>query len=73
MRSRPAITRIELKSKRIGADEFRQHGIGTACRVERNGACEGEFLIWFPGRYYVKIDAVQLHDTIQYTDNRVQL
>lgn len=71
--SRPAITKVALKSKRIGVDEHREHRVGTHCRTERSGACLGEFIIWFPGHRFVKVDANKLLDVVQHTDNKPQL
>lgn len=70
MSSRPAVTKKEVVSKKVGKDQFRTHRIGTACRTERSGEHPGQFLIWFPGYHYVKVDAVELLDYIQHTDNR---
>lgn len=67
---RQARTIVELESKRVGEDKYRKHRIGTDCHVERNGSNFGEFFIWFGGKHYKKVDAIQLHDLIVFTDDR---
>lgn len=69
---RPAIIKVELTSKRVGAEDFRVHRAGAKCSVERSYECMGQFVVWFPGHRYIKVDADQMTATIEYTDGKPQ-
>lgn len=66
MATKPATTLVALTAKRVGATTTREFEAGRRCRVERNGGCMGEFLVWFPGQYYAKVDAKALHEVVRY-------
>lgn len=70
---RPAVTKVPITSKKIGRDLTLSHAVGTKCLVQRSPACLGEFLIWFPGVHFFKVDAKELLTFIKYTDGQVQL
>lgn len=70
MAGKAATLRIALPSKRVGAEETTMHRMGTRCRVERSGLCLGEFLIWFPNRHYAKVNAVDLHNTVRFINEK---
>lgn len=69
---RPALTLVPLRAKVLGADRHVEKKAGSRVGVERNGACDGEFLVWFSRREYVKIDAVKLVETVYFTDRKDQ-
>lgn len=57
-------TLVELPTKRVGVDRIVVQPIGARCRVQRNQACLGEFIIWFSGKYYAKINAIELPNKV---------
>lgn len=65
--TQPAVTKVEITSKKIGSDETRTHRVGTTCKVQRSQACLGEFQIWFPGHHYITVNAVALFDYVSYS------
>jgi hypothetical protein len=53
-----------LRSKLPGVETYRQHRIGTPCRYERHSGDTGVFVLFFADRYYAKVNAIDLPDTI---------
>jgi hypothetical protein len=62
----------DVQSKYLGKNEGRLHKAGKKVKVQRSPANPGEFLIWFGtgNKEYAKIQALELRDTIEYTDGR---
>lgn len=53
-----------VTSKRVGVDECVLQPENTKCRVHRNQACLGEFIIKFRGNHYAKINAIELPNVV---------
>lgn len=70
---RPAKLLINVDSKYIGLDAGRTHKAGKKVKVQRSPAEPGLFIIWFGKTEIAKVPALQLTQTIEYTDGRVQL
>lgn len=67
---RPAKLLVDVKSKFIGKDEGNLHKAGKKVKVQRSPANPGEFIIWFGKAEIAKVQALDLRDTIAYTDGR---
>lgn len=67
---RPALLLKDVQSKYIGKDTGRLHKAGKKVKVQRSPANPGEFIIWFGKAEIAKFQALDLVDTIQYTDGR---
>ncbi|MEZ0602972.1 hypothetical protein ACAX43_12575 [Paraburkholderia sp. IW21] len=63
----------EVESKYIGLSAGRTHKAGKKCKVQRSPADPGLFIIWFGKTEIAKVPALQLTETIEYTDGRQQL
>ncbi|EJO57359.1 hypothetical protein [Burkholderia multivorans] len=63
----------DVQSKYIGLDAGRTHKAGKKCKVQRSPAEPGLFIIWFGKTEIAKVPALQLSETIAYTDGRPQL
>lgn len=70
---RPAKLLIEVHSKYLGLDAGRTHKAGKKCKVQRSPADPGLFILWFGKTEIAKIPAIQLTQTVEYTDGRTQL
>jgi len=70
---RPAKLLIEVESKYIGFTVGRTHRAGKKVKVQRSPADPGIFIIWFGKAEVAKIPALQLPQTIEYTDDRSKL
>jgi hypothetical protein len=70
---RPAKLLVEIESKYIGFNVGRTHKAGKKVKVQRSPADPGLFIIWFSKTEIATIAAVQLPQTIEYTDGRAQL
>ncbi|KAK46369.1 hypothetical protein BG58_11130 [Caballeronia jiangsuensis] len=70
---RPAKLKKEIESKYIGFGVGRTHKVGKKCKVQRSPAEPGLFIIWFGKTEIAKVAALQLTETIEYTDGRPQL
>jgi hypothetical protein len=64
---------VQVESKYIGIGAGRTHKAGKKCKVQRSPANPGEFIIWFGKTEYSKVPALQLTQTVEYTDGREQL
>jgi len=64
---------VPVQTKVVGSDEGRLLKVGKAVKVQRSPAEPGVFIIWVSKKEYAKIPALQLTETIQYTDGREQL
>lgn len=67
---RRARTLKEVFSKKVGEEKHRRHRPDTECFVDRNGSNPGEFLVWFGSKHYLRVNAIDLHDTVVFTDDR---
>ncbi|WP_179400675.1 hypothetical protein [Burkholderia guangdongensis] len=70
---RPAKLLVEVHSKYLGLNAGRTHKAGKKCKVQRSPADPGLFIIWFGKTEIAKVPALQLTQTIEYTDGRKQL
>lgn len=66
MLRKPARLRVEVDSKLPGPQPVTRRRVGTRCLAERNRSNPGQWIIWF-GREFALIDAVKLHDTVEFT------
>lgn len=67
---RKAKTKTGLVAKVIGANRTVEYKPGKACRVQRNPAHPGMFIVWFSRTDIAHIPAERLPETIEYTDGR---
>ncbi|CAD6559607.1 hypothetical protein LMG28727_06904 [Paraburkholderia kirstenboschensis] len=65
---RPAKLLVAVESKYLGFDVGRTHKAGKKVKVQRSPADVGLFIIWFGKAEIAKIPALQLTQTIEYTD-----
>lgn len=63
-RRRAGVTQIVLTAKLLGQEKTKSVKAGTRCHVDRNGSNPGEFLVWFSGRYYVRVNAIDLPTSV---------
>jgi len=70
---RAAKLKVAIESKYIGLQVGRTHKAGKKCKVQRSPADPGLFIIWFGKTEIAKVPALQLTETIEYTDGRTQL
>lgn len=63
---------VDVQSKFIGKPDGNLHKAGKKVKVQRSPANPGEFVIWFGAgnKEYAKVQAMDLKDTIAYTDGR---
>jgi hypothetical protein len=64
---------VQVESKYVGIGCGRTHRAGKKCKVQRSPVEPGTFIIWFGKTEYAKVQALQLTQTIEYTDGRTQL
>ncbi len=67
---RKAKTKVALTAKVIGASRTVEYKAGKACRVQRNPAHPGMFIVWFSKTNVAHLSAEQLPISIAYTDDR---
>ena len=67
---RPAKLKVDVKSKFIGQDAGRMHKAGKNVKVQRSPSDPGVFVIWFGKNEVAKVPALQVPETIEYTDHR---
>lgn len=74
---RKAKTLVPLTAKVIGKNMTKDYKAGKACEVQRSPMNPGEFIIYFQNTktaaILCKVDAINLVETIEYTDGREQL
>ncbi|WP_175658232.1 hypothetical protein [Burkholderia vietnamiensis] len=63
---------VDVQSKYIGKVDGRLHKAGKSVKVQRSPANPGEFIIWFGKAEIAKVQALDLPNTIKYTDRREQ-
>ena len=63
---------VAVQTKIIGSNDGRTLKAGKTVKVQRSPAEPGVFIIWASKKEYAKITALQLPETIQYTDGREQ-
>ncbi|REE07303.1 hypothetical protein B0G71_7791 [Paraburkholderia sp. BL27I4N3] len=59
---------VAVESKYVGFDVGRTHKAGKKVKVQRSPADIGMFIIWFGKAEIARISALQLTQTIEYTD-----
>lgn len=57
---------VPVRSKMPGVEMYVERRIGTICIAERVEHNPGTWILWF-GKTYFKLDAIKLHDTVEFT------
>ena len=68
--SRPAKLKISVISKLIGVGTLTTHKVGKKVKVQRNPTYPNMFILWFSPKDLAQIPAIELSDTIEYTDGK---
>lgn len=69
MSRRQAITLVELRTKKLGAEAYKTRTAGSRCHVDVIKHL-GIAQVWFPNMYFAKVNMKDLLSVVKYNDDR---
>lgn len=67
---RKAKIKVAMVAKVIGQGRTVEYKAGKACQVQRNPSNPGMFIVYFSKTNIAQVPAMQLPETIEYTDGK---